>query len=356
MIRLSVQSEQAVNLNVPSDQGIALNVEEAKVVETEIPGEGGTSDHRKLTGRDAANQHPMSAISGLEKALEEIELTPGPAGPQGPKGDKGEKGDPGEKGPPGADGKAGQDGAVGPQGPQGPQGIQGIQGIQGVQGERGEPFTIAKTYVSVEEMNADYGNESVPVGAFVMIVSNVNEEDNAKLFCKGAEEFAFIVDMSGMQGVKGDQGIQGIQGVQGIQGETGPQGPAGPAGADGYTPVKGTDYWTAADKQEIISELSANTPSGSVEILIDRIAVSATYKSGTYTDVDFDIYKEGYTPVSIYPRTSGNGDVLVLGYGFYDNGGQGEIDTRKATVTFRSLASTQVSGGAKLEVVYIKTS
>lgn len=93
-----------------------------------------------------------------------------------------------------------------------------------------------------------------------------------------------------------------------------------------------------------------------IEVLVDRFTAVATYKTGTYTDVDFDIYKEGYTPVSIYPRTSGNGDVLVLGYGFYDNGGQGEIDYGKATVTFRSLASTQVTGGAKLEVVYIKTS
>lgn len=33
-------------------------------------GGGGTSDHSKLVNRDAANQHPMSAITGLEQALE----------------------------------------------------------------------------------------------------------------------------------------------------------------------------------------------------------------------------------------------------------------------------------------------
>lgn len=32
-------------------------------------GGGGTSDHSKLSNRDAADQHPMSAITGLEKAL-----------------------------------------------------------------------------------------------------------------------------------------------------------------------------------------------------------------------------------------------------------------------------------------------
>ncbi len=33
---------------------------------------GGTADHRALTNRDAAEQHPIGAISGLEKALERI--------------------------------------------------------------------------------------------------------------------------------------------------------------------------------------------------------------------------------------------------------------------------------------------
>lgn len=32
-------------------------------------GSGGTSDHRQLTNRDANNQHPMSAITGLQSAL-----------------------------------------------------------------------------------------------------------------------------------------------------------------------------------------------------------------------------------------------------------------------------------------------
>lgn len=38
----------------------------------------------------------------------------------------------------------------------------------------------------------------------------------------------------------------------------GPQGEAGPAGKDGYTPVKGTDYFTAADKQEIVELVQEN--------------------------------------------------------------------------------------------------
>lgn len=40
----------------------------------------------------------------------------------------------------------------------------------------------------------------------------------------------------------------------------GPQGPQGPAGPAGATPVKGTDYWTAADKAEIVQATLAALP------------------------------------------------------------------------------------------------
>ena len=36
-----------------------------------------------------------------------------------------------------------------------------------------------------------------------------------------------------------------------------PQGEKGDTGADGYTPVKGTDYWTASDKAEVVAEAAA---------------------------------------------------------------------------------------------------
>ncbi len=61
----------------------------------------------------------------------------------------------------------------------------------------------------------------------------------------------------GEKGDRGEQGLQGIQGLQGVQGEQGPKGDTGAPGADGkngadgYTPVRGTDYWTDEDKAEI---------------------------------------------------------------------------------------------------------
>lgn len=57
----------------------------------------------------------------------------------------------------------------------------------------------------------------------------------------------------GEQGIQGPAGAKGEQGPAGQQGPVGATGPAGPAGANGKTPVRGVDYWTEADKQEMQS-------------------------------------------------------------------------------------------------------
>ena len=43
------------------------------------------------------------------------------------------------------------------------------------------------------------------------------------------------------------------------KGDTGTAGAQGPAG---HTPVKGTDYWTAADKAEMVADVLAALPDG----------------------------------------------------------------------------------------------
>lgn len=52
------------------------------------------------------------------------------------------------------------------------------------------------------------------------------------------------------------KGATGPAGPRGPKGDTGPQGPAG------HTPVKGTDYWTAADKAEMVADVLAALPDG----------------------------------------------------------------------------------------------
>lgn len=60
----------------------------------------------------------------------------------------------------------------------------------------------------------------------------------------------------GPKGDKGEPGMQGIQGEQGPRGEQGERGQQGIPGTDGHTPVKGIDYFTEAEKEEIAESVS----------------------------------------------------------------------------------------------------
>ena len=52
------------------------------------------------------------------------------------------------------------------------------------------------------------------------------------------------------------------RGEKGEKGDKGDKGDTGAPGKDGKTPVKGTDYWTVADKQEIVNDVIAALPDG----------------------------------------------------------------------------------------------
>lgn len=93
-------------------------------------------------------------------------------------------------------------------------------------------------------------------------------------------------DLKGDKGDKGDPGIPGKDGhspvvtatksgktttisvdgtaiatvEDGADGTPGVAGAPGKNGTDGRTPVKGTDYWTASDKAEIVAEVTAALP------------------------------------------------------------------------------------------------
>jgi hypothetical protein len=93
----------------------------------------------------------------------------------------------------------------------------------------------------------------------------------------------------GETGAKGDVGATGPAGPVGSQGPQGPQGETGAPGkdgSDGHTPVKGTDYWTASDKQEIIDDihpafyidLAGDYPNYTCPVAMDDI--NAAYNSG----------------------------------------------------------------------------
>lgn len=64
----------------------------------------------------------------------------------------------------------------------------------------------------------------------------------------------------GPVGPAGVQGPVGDQGPAGPKGDKGDPGPAGQDGADGKTPVKGVDYYTAADKAELVQAVLEALP------------------------------------------------------------------------------------------------
>lgn len=65
----------------------------------------------------------------------------------------------------------------------------------------GAPFTIAKTYPTIEAMTLDFETEDVKTGEFVMISSEPQDADNSKLYRKDAAGWTFISDLSGGAGM-----------------------------------------------------------------------------------------------------------------------------------------------------------
>ena len=137
-------------------------------------------------------------------------------------------------------GPAGPQGIQGPQGevgPIGPQGETGPQGPAGPQGEKGADGTMTFEDLTPEQKASLKGD-------------------------KGDKGDTGAAGPQGEPGPKGDKGDPGPKGDKGDTGETGAQGPQGEKGepgTNGTTPVKGVDYWTAADQTSIINQLKSAT-------------------------------------------------------------------------------------------------
>ena len=120
-------------------------------------------------------------------------------------------------------------------------GATGPQGKQGEKGETGSGFKVLGYYATESTLSAAVTNpaagDAYGVGTADPYDIYIWDGVNRKWVNNGI-----------LQGAKGEPGIQGEQGVPGIQ---------GPAGKDGKTPVKGTDYFTQADKQEIAEDAAA---------------------------------------------------------------------------------------------------
>lgn len=115
--------------------------------------------------------------------------------------------------------------------------VKGPAGPQGPQGEKGADGTMTFEDLTPEQKASLKGD-------------------------KGDKGDTGAAGPQGEPGPKGDKGDPGPKGDKGDTGETGAQGPQGlqgEPGTNGTTPVKGVDYWTAADQTSIINQLKTAT-------------------------------------------------------------------------------------------------
>ena len=137
----------------------------------------------------------------------------------------------------GAVGPIGPQGLQGEVGPAGPQGEVGPQGPVGPEGPKGADGTMTFEDLTPEQKASLKGDKGD----------------------KGDTGAAGPQGEPGPKGDKGDPGPQGPKGDTGATGAQGPQGLQGEPGTNGTTPVKGVDYWTAADQTSIINQLKTAT-------------------------------------------------------------------------------------------------
>ena len=153
----------------------------------------------------------------------------------------------------------------------------GLTGERGFRGPAGKAFHIQQTFPSVKEMEASQGKDFED-GDFALITSTVDDPDNSKLYVWSDtnKKFNYMNDLSGATGIQGPVGPAPTLHITSVVAlapdaqptykftevsdgnynvEIGiPRGAKGDPGKDGYTPVRGVDYWTDDDKQSIYDE------------------------------------------------------------------------------------------------------
>lgn len=208
-------------------KSVEFTMQVLKAIEatTEIPDEYETWDSA-LAAKILEIDSKLEEVTSLEEDLED-KVESGYF-----KGDKGDAGEPGQNGTDGLNGTDGKSayeiwldegnqgteqdflnsikGADGRNGTDGQNGRDGINGVDGKDGKDGSNGLDGK---SAYQIWLDEGN--------------VGTEQNF---------------LDSLKGVDGQDGIDGKNGKDGMNGQ------------DGYTPIKGTDYWTTSDKAEIVQD------------------------------------------------------------------------------------------------------
>ena len=280
----------------------------------------------------------------------------GETGPRGPQGETGPAGPQGKTGPAGQDGAPGKDGSPGKDGTDGAPGQDGFSPSASVaETATGATITITdKTGTTTAEIkngkdgapgkDGTNGKDGAPGADGAPGTPGANGTDG-----KDGTTFTPSVSAAGDLSWTNDGGKANPAPVnlKGPQGETGPQGPQGPAGK---TPVKGTDYFTQADKQEIAEDAAALVDLSGKQ---NKITASGILKGDGAGGV------EAATPGTDYlteaPVTSVNGATGEVKSTFYVAVTQGDDGSVTADKTAAEVYAAYAAGYAVYAVTKFPT-
>lgn len=134
--------------------------------------------------------------------------------------------------------------------------IESVMGIQ-VIGNNGENIIkspIVEAYIGSSLLDSTEVASNTPTDISTKVeqlMAAKHSHSNKAVLDKFAESNGKLQYDGSNVGLKGDKGDPGAAGAKGEKGDK---------GADGKTPVKGTDYWTTADKEEIVADTLAALP------------------------------------------------------------------------------------------------
>ena len=128
--------------------------------------------------------------------------------------------------------------------------------IMAMIGDLGKLVSVNKTDIvsALNEIALRTGGSGAAGNAGVTYTPSVSEDGVISWTNNGGLPNPEPVNIMGPRGADGKDGANGKDGKDGVNGNDGED------GADGKTPVKGTDYWTAADKAAMVSDVLAALP------------------------------------------------------------------------------------------------
>ena len=237
------------------ETGKGLTILGSFATEAELRQAIASPDAGDAYGVGAAQPYDIYIYDGVTNAW----VNNGPL--QGAKGEKGDKGDPGEKGETGSTGQAGADGVTPTIGTNGNWYLGETDTGKPSRGEKGDTGAAGTTFtpsVSADgtlswtndggKTNPDSVNIKGPQG-------NPGEKGNpGETGAKGADGVTPTIGENGNWYLGTTDTGKPSRGEKGDKGDPGAQGPAG------ATPVKGTDYFTAADKAALVQDVLAALP------------------------------------------------------------------------------------------------